>query len=550
MKASGDQVVKSSDRFVPVLSRPHDSVLTKADFAKISTGKYKTTWKGCTLMKSPLDLVLYARILEELRPRTIFDFGTCFGGSSLWLADQAEALGLKDFKVVTFDREDMRSKPTREHPRIEFVLGDLFQLNECLPPKWLASLPHPWLLIEDAHANVYPLLCHLHVFGMQPGDYFFVDDTHPSLPNGFLGTEDFDKTGFGIEKYQEVRPFLALASLEYVLDTDLLDMFGFNGTQAANGILKRVTPTETANILFYRQWSDLCRADLMQSLAEFGHLVLRPEFNLDKSSAPSLEQVINKLGLVASDCYKGTKLHPMDAEGRCHISTSYDPLQAVPPHHELTYAKNSPDVIVFICITPPEDLPSNVPNTRGETTLCDSKMALTLLDPKVRQRLEKEPVIYRSTLKSAVKNPDLAPIMTWQGRLNVGDSVEEASAELVRRGYTVVHQSADELVYDYSSLLVKEDRLIAPDLSHFINKDTLAPKTYKLMWENDASAFAKDTAIEIIEAYGRSRLHFRWSKCAEVLIIDNRKVAHGTSYSVGTWDIRAVFGNFPEEPAI
>ena len=45
----------------------------------------------------------------------------------------------------------------------------------------LQSMPHPWIVIEDAHINLINVLEHFHKY-MIPGDYFIIDDTAPTCP--------------------------------------------------------------------------------------------------------------------------------------------------------------------------------------------------------------------------------------------------------------------------------------------------------------------------------------------------------------------------------
>ena len=78
-------------------------------------------------MKDPISLVQYQMLLAKLQPRTIFDLGTCGGGSAIWLADQCRAMGL-DTIVVTMDIEDLRPQHVKDYmardEKILFLEGD------------------------------------------------------------------------------------------------------------------------------------------------------------------------------------------------------------------------------------------------------------------------------------------------------------------------------------------------------------------------------------------------------------------------------------------
>ena len=93
--------------------------------------------------------------------------------------------------------------------------------NSTHHPADLKQLPHPWLVIEDAHQNVYEVLRHFDSL-LEPGDYLVVEDLL-SLP-----------------KYAQTSRFLSEARGRYVVDTHYTDMFGYNATWNLNGYLKRI----------------------------------------------------------------------------------------------------------------------------------------------------------------------------------------------------------------------------------------------------------------------------------------------------------------------
>jgi len=54
-------------------------------------------------------------------------------------------------------------------------------IEKTFPESFVKDLPHPWLVIEDAHENIDGVLEHLLQY-MQTGDYFIVEDTSHLLP--------------------------------------------------------------------------------------------------------------------------------------------------------------------------------------------------------------------------------------------------------------------------------------------------------------------------------------------------------------------------------
>jgi cephalosporin hydroxylase len=171
-------------------------------------------YKGLLCGKSPIDLWLYSACLWELKPRTVIELGSLQGGSALWLVDQAAAMGL-DCEVHSFDLLSKAVSPRAKHPRLHFHQADLKSL-ESLDAGLLKQLPHPWIVVDDAHVNVLNVLSCIREF-MREGDYFVKEDT--------------DGLGTTIENAE----YLSLAeSLGFYVDRIYADGFGLNVTTARN----------------------------------------------------------------------------------------------------------------------------------------------------------------------------------------------------------------------------------------------------------------------------------------------------------------------------
>ena len=107
----------TKQRFVEFSHRAHrgtidsfrsESVPTYVANIKHAKWNY-LTWKQLTLMKDPMSLAIYQQMLQDLRPRTILEFGTYEGGSALWMCDVMHALQI-DCEVHTFDIDCGRVK--------------------------------------------------------------------------------------------------------------------------------------------------------------------------------------------------------------------------------------------------------------------------------------------------------------------------------------------------------------------------------------------------------------------------------------------------------
>jgi cephalosporin hydroxylase len=175
------------------------------------------SYKGLINLKPAIDLVLYSNLIWELRPRTIIEFGSLQGGSAFWFADQLEIL-CGDGEVHSFELCYKCISPLAKHPRLHFHQADVRDLA-TIDKALLEQLPHPWLIVDDAHenlANLVPFLANQ----MAPGDYFVIEDAFLHL------------TASGIASVVK-----ACTGLGFLVDSKYTDAFGVNVTCAPNGWL-------------------------------------------------------------------------------------------------------------------------------------------------------------------------------------------------------------------------------------------------------------------------------------------------------------------------
>jgi cephalosporin hydroxylase len=179
-------------------------------------------WRDQPLMKNVFDFAMYPALIAELRPRTVFEIGSGVGASAAWFADHMSFCGIEG-RVHSVDRV----KAQLVHPRVSYYQGDCNSPEQLFDPALLASEPHPWLVVEDAHHNVAAVLEQFHKF-LSPQDYLVVEDSDI--------------------KRAVLRSFVGAHPGEYLVDTRFTDNFGRNATCAADAIFIR-TPTGTGETL-------------------------------------------------------------------------------------------------------------------------------------------------------------------------------------------------------------------------------------------------------------------------------------------------------------
>lgn len=210
-----------SDRFAKPSARGWSSSINPKIFPNRSTklGALSLTYKGLMHVKTPFDLALYTRLIWELQPRTILELGSLQGGSGLWLADHMSVLCENPGEVHSFDLHTKCIHESAKHPLLTFHEIDLSQV-ETLDKGLLMRLAHPWLVIDDAHVQIFSTFSYLNHF-LVSGDYYVIEDNPMRADKEIVdGLELVEKSGF-------------------LIDTYYTDAFGSNLTCAPNAWLRK-----------------------------------------------------------------------------------------------------------------------------------------------------------------------------------------------------------------------------------------------------------------------------------------------------------------------
>ena len=195
-------------------------------FAQIQQAKLqRANWDGVPMLKSPFDALILVELLRIVRPATILELGALAGGSALYLADQAEALGLPT-RVVSLDVDLRKLHPAARRAslsqRLTFMEADTAELGRTLTDDFLATLQRPLVVLEDAHENLEAALAFFDAV-LQEGDYLVVEDTIDAEKMGalsaFLGSQPAGR---------------------YAVDTYFADHWGPNMTWNPDGYLRRM----------------------------------------------------------------------------------------------------------------------------------------------------------------------------------------------------------------------------------------------------------------------------------------------------------------------
>jgi cephalosporin hydroxylase len=208
-----------------------DVFLERTTAESIQQGIMNYTYRGVPMLKCPFDLALYMQVIWDIKPKTVLEFGSKFGGSALWLADVLTNFGLNDCILRSYD---IRPVTALKDPRIEFSKIDVSRPQDFIHGPSLDALPRPMLVIDDAshqYSHVLALMRFLHPH-LRQGDYLIIEDGIVSR----LGTDE----GYEGGPLRAIREFLATHGDFYMVDRKRCDTFGKNVTWNVEGYLRRM----------------------------------------------------------------------------------------------------------------------------------------------------------------------------------------------------------------------------------------------------------------------------------------------------------------------
>jgi len=86
---------------------------------RASKGNREPRWRGLQVIKTPMDMILYAEMMWECKPDWVIESGTFYGGSAMFFADMLKLTYGKGH-VITIDIAPQLTEP---HPMVEYIIG-------------------------------------------------------------------------------------------------------------------------------------------------------------------------------------------------------------------------------------------------------------------------------------------------------------------------------------------------------------------------------------------------------------------------------------------
>lgn len=165
-------------------------------------------WRDIPTYKNVYDLAIYTSLLCDLKPKTLIELGTGYGGSSIWYYDVLKAHGLNT-KIITFDIE----KPVKYFPEIQYEELDVSNIDKYD----FSSCEHPWLISEDCHFHLPHLL--------KTFDSLITNEDYLVIEDNTLGK-------------QSILDWFMRDKDRYMIDTYYTDFYGYNNCSFCDAVLK------------------------------------------------------------------------------------------------------------------------------------------------------------------------------------------------------------------------------------------------------------------------------------------------------------------------
>jgi alpha-ketoglutarate-dependent taurine dioxygenase len=270
------------------------------------------------------------------------------------------------------------------------------------------------------------------------------------------------------------------------------------------------------------EWAQSNRESVLATLRSSGAILFRG-FGL--GTAEQLEQFMASLSDELLDySYRSTPRTLV--RGKIYTSTEYPAHQTIPLHNEMSYSRQWPMMIGFLCIEPSAD--------GGETPLADSRNVFNRIDPEIREEFARKQVMYVRNYGDDVDLP-WQEVFQTQNRADVEQYCREAGMTFDWKGGNTLrtsqvcqsvakHPFTGEMVW-FNQAHLFHDSSLRPEILESL-RSSLGGTQPRNAFFGDGSAI-DDSKLELIrKAYESESVLFPWRR-GDILLLDNMLYSHG-----------------------
>ncbi|MGX5836942.1 TauD/TfdA family dioxygenase [Aeromonas piscicola] len=281
--------------------------------------------------------------------------------------------------------------------------------------------------------------------------------------------------------------------------------------------------TPTMDGLDAREWVRRSDGLLGNLIKEHGAVMLRGFAALDAAGLGELATI--HAGELRE--YDNRSTPRTQVSGRVFTSTEYPADQTIPMHNEMSYTDAWPALLFLACVTPPE--------TGGETPLADSARVYRRIPLAVRERFERDGVMY-------VRNFGQGLDLTWQEVFQTSERAQVdafCEAHGIHAEWLGGERLCTRHVVQASLRCLASGDMVWFNQGHLFHASSLPPAVERELRENfaenelprnamhgDGSPFEPEELEAIRAAYAAEEIVMPW-QTGDIVIVDNEQFAHG-----------------------
>jgi alpha-ketoglutarate-dependent taurine dioxygenase len=290
----------------------------------------------------------------------------------------------------------------------------------------------------------------------------------------------------------------------------------FDGTRA-------VSCRPTVPGVDVRDWLAGSGDTLRQLHDEHGAVLLRGFSPLDAAGLSDLGRAMS--GELLDYTNRSTPRTRVD--GQVFTSTEYPADQTIPLHNEMSYTDSWPDTLFFGCMVTATE--------GGETPLADSARVYDRVPAAIRERFEREGVMY-------VRNFGSGPDLSWQEAFQTAER-SEVDVYCKEHGIWADWLGSERLrtrhVVQATTTARRTGRKVWFNQAHLFHASSLPDEVERELRASfaedelprnamygDGSPLDPADLAAIRDAYAAEEIAFPWQE-GDVVVVDNEQFAHG-----------------------
>ncbi|MFE8936181.1 TauD/TfdA family dioxygenase [Streptomyces sp. NPDC007872] len=280
-------------------------------------------------------------------------------------------------------------------------------------------------------------------------------------------------------------------------------------------------------------WPDSYRKELLDRVAEHGAVLVG---GLDLRGAADAETVVRKLTDRPVRETEGFAPRETRGEG-LYSSATWPANQPMCMHHELSYARRCPRLLLFACLEPPTG--------GGATALADAAAVLEALPADLVERFEEEGwLLERSyngeigaTLPQAFGTEDRGAVDAYCRTHDIETAWQpDGTLRTRQRRAAVVRHPVSGLRCWFNQIAFLNEWTMAPEVREFLIEEygpNGLPFTTRY---GGGDPVPRDVVERINEAYEGATVRRPW-RAGDLMIVDNLRTAHGREAYTGPRDV-------------